>query len=224
MGDIEPNSRDGGNSTDQKSADLSRRSFLIKGAITTPILASFISKPVWAVDDSCINSGSMSGNLSNHRCSAVSRSSLWWAGASLSLWPAAIMPSTMFSSLFQRNPLLFADGTYHEIQNKNKPLLDSNGNPVMRTDGDKSLQQVLNSGEQADRELIASFLNISHPGIAYEEITDPTQLLLSYQDTIASYTDRVKNTPAPTDQTAYNFIFDNYAGTLAISNTDFDQT
>ena len=57
---------------------------------TLPISAAFINKPVWAIDDSCISSGTLSGNLSNHHCVAIARSVGWWKQAADSLWPTQV--------------------------------------------------------------------------------------------------------------------------------------
>ena len=202
-------------------AQVSRRSFLIKGVVTAPILASFVNKPLWAADDNCINSGSMSGNLSNHNCAAVARSASWWADASDSLWngiefnSATLLPSSKFYQVIQTAPLkLSANNKYHEkisgvfvFQS-----LDTDSNKL-------SLRDVLRNGPQVDRELLAALLNIGHPGIAYDGYADPLLLIRDYQDVKDNY---LMSLNSGASQAILNGMFDTFAASLANINRDYD--
>jgi|GEM_PF-2118857 len=202
-------------------AQVSRRSFLIKGAITAPILASFVNKPLWAADDNCINSGSMSGNLSNHSCAAVARSASWWADASNSLWNGiefngvSLAPSSKFNQVILTAPL--------KLSNNNKYHKKTNGVFVFRsldTDTNKrSLRYVLRNGPQIDRELVAALLNIGHPGIAYDGYDDPLLLISDYQLVKDNY---LMSLNSGASQASLNALFDTFAESLANINRDYD--
>lgn len=215
-----------------KSTNIGRRSFLIKGAVAAPILAAFVNKPLWAASDNCISSGSMSGNLSNHHCAAIARSAQWWAQASSSLWPhdvyyngMALVPGTSFTELFQNPPLRLTAGTYHEVKANGQPKLDPSGQPILKTfdrsTRRRSLHFILTNGARVDNEFVAAFLNISHPGIAYDGFADIAILVASYQQAIDSYLLGVLD---GINQLMLNAIFDDLATGLAQFNIDNDRT
>jgi hypothetical protein len=207
----------------------SRRSFLIKGVVAAPILAAFVSKPVWAVSDNCIVSGHMSGNLSNHQCAAVARSADWWANEALdSLWPTgtsyngvALSPTATFLAVFSSNPLKNKlknnVDTYHE-KDKNATVFISLDTSAVQS----SLRDVLRNQDatQVDKELIAALLNISHPGIAYDGYADPMSLISAYQLCCGDY---LAGVDLKTEQLILNAMFSTFAENLARSNASFDE-
>lgn len=205
-----------------RAADASRRSFLIKGTVAVPILAAFVNKPVWAVHSNCMNSGTASGNLSNHLCAAVARSASWWKIASDSLWPTgtsynsvALSPYTDFYAVFLSNPLKIGQkegvDTYHEKVRSEPVFID--------LDIKRSLRDVLNNGTPVDQELIAAFLNISHPGIAYDGYAEPSPLINAYQLVKNDY---LFGVGLKTEQSILNAMFSTFAASLASFNRNYD--
>ena len=143
-----------------------RRSFLIKGAMVAPLIAVSTSRPVWGADDSCINSGTLSGNLSNHGCQAVGRSpGWWWNNNGMLQWGNTdYSPEMLFSDIFGYLPL---------AKKKDDPI-------------DKVLEYLGPSDSiSCDMHAIAAILNFSHPGIAYSGVNgiygSAEEVILAYQ-------------------------------------------
>lgn len=163
-----------------------RRSFLIKGAMVAPLIAVSTSRPVWGADDSCINSGTLSGNLSDHGCQAVGRSPGWWwkRGLDTGQWiVTGYDPGQSFHSIFLYIPF------------------EKNGNNSTET----NLETVLgdlgpSGGVSCDMHAIAAILNFSHPGIAYTAKAG-RYTITNAGDVIAAY-DTARSDPDP--QTALN--------------------
>jgi len=207
------------NITSSKS-NVSRRSFLIKGAVSAPILASFVNKPLWAAENDCINSGSMSGNLSNHRCAAVARSADWWIDASNTLWNGVefngvtLSRGTKFAQVINAEPLKTNKNKYHKKVNGQYEFLTLDTDTKQR-----SLRNVLRNGTQVDRELLAALLNLGHPGIAYDGPSDPLVLIGDYQAVKNSYLMGLSSGVA---QATLNDLFDAFAEELANFNRNYD--
>lgn len=174
----------------------SRREFIGKAAVTAPVLAAFVSKPSWSVEDNCISSGSLSGNLSNHGCQALARNWEWWSkDANRSLWDLGqipgVAPTTSFKAIFNSKPLARQESNneYFKLNNNGKKVLLSIGNSV-------NLKQILNGhtknnparrAAEVDKAVIAAYLNIMHPGIAYSGYNDPSALFADYETALANY-------------------------------------
>jgi len=177
-------------------AKVSRRSFIGKAAVSAPVLAAFVSKPSWSISDSCINSGSLSGNLSNHSCQALARNADWWRD-NVSLWNneqiPGIGPDTLFNDLVGIPAL-----AYHTIKDRYYKSLNADGSvEKMHKIGknkDVTLGALLNSltlnkkvTAPLDRSLIAAVLNILHPGIAYSGYETSEALIIDYKIARTNY-------------------------------------
>jgi hypothetical protein len=157
----------------------SRRNFLKKGALAAPLLAMAASRPVWGSDDSCINSGTLSGNLSDHGCQAIGRSPGWWWNSNgWSQWIYTdYSQGIMFGSIFGYTP-----------------LVKVNGQLVAGPDLDIGSMGPGSDSQSVDMHVIAAILNFTHPGIAYESgdglstpvYTSAAQVIAAYQDARAS--------------------------------------
>lgn len=147
----------------QTKESNNRRSFLKKGAIAAPVIASVASKPVWG-SGICALSGSLSGNLSNHgdqmSCDGpVGRSPGYWSkwekitscksnqrkkGLNrIYHWKmAGYSPTDLFSLTFGASPL-----------NAHTDTLGA----VMRTGA---------GTDSFERHVVAALLSASHPAMA----------------------------------------------------------
>lgn len=149
-----------------------RRKFLIKSAAVAPIIAAASSRPVWAGDDSCINSGTLSGNLSNHGCQAVGRSpGWWWNNNGSSQWVnTPYAKSDLFSVIFKNTPLP-------------KYMNNPDDGPTF-TNSTSLYELAPNIGNVIDRHVITAVLNFSHPGIMY---SGNNGLFINAEGVIAAY-------------------------------------
>jgi len=175
-----------------------RRDFISKVAITSPVLAAFVSKPSWSIDNNCINSGTLSGNLSNHSCQALARNWQWWRD-NRNLWNSGqipgITPSTTFQSIFGTKPLARLNSSNNYYKN-NKLNNDGSVQTLLSVGGNSSIKAILNGktrnspsrrAADVDKAIIAAYLNIMHPGIAYDGYVNVGGLLADYQTAIANY-------------------------------------
>lgn len=207
----------------ENQASLSRRSFIGKAAVTAPVIAAFVSKPTWATDNMCINSGSLSGNLSNHSCQATSRSAHWWS-RNISLWNngqiPGVTPDTPFIAIYQQAPVGFNKRqrkyhiSNHQIGSVDKMHLFDSGTTIGQV---LSGMKVKHDGESVvtssiDKHAVAAYLNLMHPGIAYTGYSDPNRLISSYNTARSQYL-----------ATPTNSIFNNLARSLKGVNSNNDE-
>jgi len=176
----------------------SRRDFISKVAITAPVLAAFVSKPSWSIDNSCINSGTLSGNLSNHSCQATARSAQWWYN-NRGLWNSGqipgISPNSKFLAIFGSNPLarLDSNDNYYKA---NKLNADGSISALLSSGNGSSIKAILIGKTQngpsrhsadVDKAVVAAYLNIMHPGIAYTGYANVGDLMSEYQTAISNF-------------------------------------
>lgn len=211
------------NSESQKNHGISRRSFINKAAVSAPVLAAFVSKPSWSTDQNCINSGTLSGNLSNHNCQAQSRNAQWWSqDSNRILWSAHqipnITPDTPFRDIFQCNPLACRtpSGKYYKNKHLNS---DGSVSKLLTIGKDCSIMDILKgrtrsrpSREAAnvDKAIIAAYLNIMHPGIAYD----------GYEvgALIADYHNCIHNFMATADNAIFDEFYEKLEGPMGLNN------
>ncbi len=172
----------------------SRREFIGKAAVSAPVLAAFISKPSWSIDNNCISSGTLSGNLSNHGCQALARDGDWWAN-NLILWNSnqipGVIPSTEFRAIFGTNPLARLDSNdkyYTEGDNGENTYLTIG----IHTSIEQILQGITTSkpprrSSDVDKAVVAAYLNMMHPGIAYQGYADVNELFVDYTTALNNY-------------------------------------
>jgi len=178
----------------------SRRDFIGKAVISAPVLAAFVSKPSWSIDNSCINSGTLSGNLSNHGCQALARNWQWWQEqTNLHLWNngqiPGVSPQTDFRDIFNLRPLARLDSNDNYYKDN---MLNADGSVerLLTVGGGSSIKQILQGktkndparrAADVDKAVIAAYLNIVHPGIAYSGYSNVSDLIADYQLTVSNY-------------------------------------
>ena len=137
----------------------SRRRFLIQGAAVAPIVAAATSRPAWSGgsggNDDCINSGTLSGNLSNHGCQAVGRSPGWWWNRN--------GEKHWVETMFRKDDKFFDIFGYIPLPKPLKNNSDFDMFNVNTTLWDLGRR----TGHAIDKHAITAILNFSHPGIMY---------------------------------------------------------
>ncbi len=193
---MDHHSKENSTSVDSQTDPRENRRNLLKGIAGAPVILSIASRPAWGSE--CSLSGTLSGNLSDHRCRVLGRSPDFWQNpqnlkfwANPSNYPGTgstpgtafnIYPADLFATAFGSESLFGSNFTLIVALDISKYFYQSQVSQVqlINPPWGGSAVFVSDSFIDIDRQAIAALLNAASPVVDYPLTV--TQVIDRYQN------------------------------------------